>query len=57
MALPVVALATVALSVVGRRLAVYHRIWPALTLLVVSVVLNVALGRLDPGDFFEWFAD
>ena len=57
MALPVVALATIALSIVGRRLAVYHRIWPALTLLVVSVVLVVALGRLDPGDFFEWFAD
>jgi hypothetical protein len=52
-ALPVIALATVAHAVVGRRRAIYHRIWPALTLLGVSVVLVVALGRLDPGDFFE----
>ncbi len=57
MALPVVVLASVALSVVGRHLGAYHRIWPALTLLVASVVLVIALGRLDPGDFFEWFAD
>lgn len=57
MALPVVALATIGLVAVGWRLAVYHRIWPALTLLVVSVGLVVVLGRLDLGDFFEWFAD
>jgi membrane-associated PAP2 superfamily phosphatase len=57
MALPVVAILTIALSIAGRRLAVYHRIWPALTLLVCSVVLVVVLGRIDPGAFFEWFAD
>jgi len=57
MAMPVVALAAVALPVIGRRLAVYHRIWPALTLLALSVALVIGLGRLDPGEFFDWFAD
>lgn len=57
MALPVVALATVALAVAGRRLAVYHRIWPALALLILSILLVMVLGIFDPGDFFGWFAD
>jgi len=57
MALPVVGLVAVACTIVGRRLAANHRIWPALTLLIVSVGLVVALARLDPGNFFEWFAD
>jgi ABC-type dipeptide/oligopeptide/nickel transport system permease component len=57
MALPVVALAAIVLSIVGWHLAVYRRIWPVITLLASSVVLVVALGRLDPGDFFVWFAD
>jgi hypothetical protein len=55
-ALPFVAIATVALAIRGRRLAVYHRIWPALTLLIISVVLVVTLGYLDPGGLFMWFA-
>ncbi len=57
MALRFVAIVTVVLAIVGRRLAVYHRIWPALTLLLVSVVMVLTLGRLDPGELFEWFAD
>lgn len=54
---PVAALATLALIFVGRRLAVSQRIWPALTLLVISVALVVVLVWLDPGAFFGWFAD
>ncbi|MBL9166713.1 MAG: hypothetical protein JNN07_03160 [Verrucomicrobiales bacterium] len=57
MALPVVALATVALALVGRRVAVDRRIWPALTFLVASIVLVIVVARLDPGGFFNWFAD
>ena len=57
MAMPVIAILTIVFALIGRRLAVCHRTWPALALLVVSIVLVVALGRLDPGDFFAWFAD
>ena len=56
-ALPVVALVTFVLALVRRRLADYPRTWPALTLLVLSIVMVIALGRLDPGNFFTWFAD
>jgi hypothetical protein len=57
MALPVVALATVALALVGRRKAGDRRIWPAVTFLVASIALVIFVARLDPGGFFNWFAD
>ncbi len=57
MTLPVVGLLTVALLIIGRRLGVYHRILPTLTLLLFFIILAVALAQLDPGGFFAWFWD
>lgn len=57
MALPVVALATIALALVGRRVAVDRRIWPTVMFLVASIALVMVVARLDPGGFFNWFAD
>lgn len=57
MALPIVAVATIALALVGRRVAADRRIWPALTFLAASIALVMVVARLDPGSFFNWFAD
>lgn len=52
--IPLVACATIALAVLGRRAWVYHRIWPVLTFLVFSVVLVIAVAIIDPRHLIQW---
>jgi hypothetical protein len=54
---PLILLTTVVLALVARYRSWVRSVWPALTLLAGSVLLTLALGRVDPGQFFEWFAD
>lgn len=54
---PLILLAAVVLALVARYRDWVRRVWPAFALLAGSVLLTLALGRTDPGRFFEWFAD
>ena len=56
-AIPLVAMVTVILAVIGRRACVYPRIWPALTFLVFSIVLVVAIAIIDPRHLIQWLTD
>ncbi len=56
-ALPVMALGVLALVLLVPRAADGRRNWGALVWAIASVALVLALGRIDPGNYFEWFAD
>jgi hypothetical protein len=55
--LPVAVLSVLALVLLVPSLAKGRRNWSALVLAVVSLGLAIALAQLDPGHYFEWFAD
>lgn len=54
---PVAALAVLAWAIVRWRRASRPTLWPHVSLVVASEALVLSLARLDPGQFFEWFAD
>lgn len=56
-ALPVAALSVLALVLLVPGSTRGGRNWPALFLTAVSTGLVITLGQVDPGHFFEWFAD
>lgn len=55
--LPVAALSVLALVLLVPSSTNGRRNWSALALAVVSLGLAITLARLDPGHYFEWFAD
>lgn len=56
-ALPVAVLSVLALVLLMPRASDGRRNWGALVSVIALVGLVVALGRIDPGNYFEWFAD
>jgi hypothetical protein len=55
--LPVAVLSVLALVLLVPSSINGRRNWSALILAVVSLGLAITLARLDPGHYFEWFAD
>lgn len=55
--LPVAVLSVLALVLLLPSSANGRRNWVALVLAVVSLGLAITLAQLDPGHYFEWFAD
>ena len=55
--IPVAALATIGWAIFRWRSSTPRTGWSQLSLVISSAALVLFLARLDPGSFFQWFAD
>ena len=56
-AVPYIAGAGLALALLGRATGMYRGLWRVLGLLLISLTIFILVLQLDPGNYFEWFAD